>query len=254
MHTKNNALKLSLITLFSALLFVLFTLLLGCGNSISDYRAEAEKIGWHDLELVNDLSGGYKVTKQVKVSNIVDSADTEKVNAAWKSVGGTGAMPTFSDDDIKGDISLPLDHKYYIFGSIGFKNSTPNFDIKSSDDISLSLCPGRMGFANGTPAIDGNHILNQYLARAYIQMFLPNEKDYYSRYLTRVIDSKTSAWKKVTLTSNEWGPYPFVICIGDAKTPESPNGCVDFNDVAFSPTEFSDSDFSANFAKLTLAK
>lgn len=142
-----------------------------------------------------ESQAGYKVGVTVAVSPVMLGTDTNALNQAWASVGGSGEVPCTSGapKDENPNFTIQPETVGYSFGTITLTNESPGFTPQAIPYILHGLNglgAAGLGFSDGSQC--------QSLVNGLV--FSPN-------------------W-----TSNTWGPVPMVIAVYSYRSPAQPNG------------------------------
>ena len=157
---------------------------------------------------------GYSFHVVCKVSPWILQSNAEVLNATWDSIADGQELPTINTWGFQkhGDsysyteyytpsFNAKIDDMYYALGTIEITNVTEGF----------SFTPERPGY----PKV-------QILKDAFVR--------YGEKLITRVYfgsEGRTSTLGIIAnakMTSNQWGPVPFVIAYAEHYTPNNPNG------------------------------
>jgi len=176
----------------------------------------------HSFESMD--SNGYKLRTTVRIGGWIKGSDTDKLQQAWKSVGGRNAMPLTSGRRDGGGITFNFSQESaaYIFGTVSFANMTPEFPASNFGNglVMFTLAPR---VYNGQTLTFGGWV--NYVAPAFgTSVFMveySNKTDY-----IRV---------RADMQSNNWGPVPFVLAIDNVFNPNYPNGNPELDQVTLHP-------------------
>ena len=175
-----------------------------------------------DYEIIVKSSEGYRFKLTVKLSPWILSTNSQLLNDTWSSVGQGNSLPGFSDWGLEkignayqrqgmssyGGLTkqfwAQMSDMYYCLGSYRIENITENWDFSSSNPCSINDSFSFMVGANGN-SHDSNTI-----GRVF---YSSGAKDY---YMSAVIN--------MSMTSNSWGPVPFIIMLPENFTPNNPDG------------------------------
>ena len=163
-------------------------------------------------------ANGYKQKITVMIGSWIPGTKTELLETAWKGVGGTGSMPLTGSYSRSAagltEAEFTANDAAYVFGTVSIENLTPDFDAS--------------GFNNGNSWV--------YL-KALVQSgdaFVPwNDLSESCGELVQGVqyDDETdvsivysNTFVKADMTSDRWGPVPFVIGADTVFSPKYPKG------------------------------
>lgn len=153
-------------------------------------------------------STGYRAEYVVSVTHWIRASDTESLQLAWKGVGGTDGVPSISQFHSSTNDGYTETNAAVAFGSISFRNVTEGFDITQDNPVSFSVIVGVDNLMDICAKTNG------YGPAIYIKY--DNPKTFtFLRDLTKIAP---------LMTSNSWGPAPFMVVCPNAYTPNDPNG------------------------------
>jgi hypothetical protein len=164
---------------------------------------------------------GNKEKITIHIGKWLKGSDTQLLDKAWKIVGGTGSMPLTGTT--YGGTTFTPDDAALVFGTVSIENLTPNFDAKNfaygNTDVDLNPY-----LHLSDPYWDGNSICPVYAVQCSNKIITGyQEIGHYDSLIT------------ADMTSNRWGPAPFVIGVDAVFAPNYPNG-LPLNDCVFTLT------------------
>lgn len=173
------------------------------------------EVEWQTLTYQWEDNSGYTFEATVKISPWINTKNTDYVTAAWNEVGNGKTIPDFDPNErayYNGKCGFDgitnLTDMYYCIGELTVKNITPDWSISSDNPIisqDVCLSPVQKADENSTSVRN---------SRTIAKVTYSNEVK--SNYTWAIISPK--------LTSDNWGPVPFVFAHYDRKTPKYPNG------------------------------
>lgn len=150
---------------------------------------------------VNSIDG-YEIEYTVSVTNWLKADDPEYLQKAWTAAGSKDTVPAIkSFSDYSNDGFTP-ESAAVAFGNISFKNITAGVNIDSDDPVSFSL------------GVSASDFQNRYRTKIYIG---------YTTSPTMVSFSKYAAFSP-KMSSDKWGPVPFMIVYSSGFTEDNPDG------------------------------
>lgn len=172
-------------------------------------------VDWQTISYRWEDNSGYKFEATIKISPWINTKNTDYVTAAWNEVGNGKTIPDFDPNErayYNGKCGFDgitnLTDMYYCIGELTVKNITPDWSISSDNPIisqDVCLSPVQKADENSTSVRN---------SRTIAKVTYSNEVK--SNYTWAIISPK--------LTSDNWGPVPFVFAHYDHKTPKYPNG------------------------------
>ena len=172
-------------------------------------------VDWQTISYRWEDNSGYKFEATIKISPWINTKNTDYVTAAWNEVGNGKTIPDFDPNErayYNGKCGFDgitnLTDMYYCIGELTVKNITPDWSISSDNPIisqDVCLSPVQKADENSTSVRN---------SRTIAKVTYSNEVK--SNYTWAIISPK--------LTSDNWGPVPFVFAHYDRKTPKYPNG------------------------------
>lgn len=165
-----------------------------------------QKIVSQDTHIITATDGnGNKVKVTMKIGKWIKSAEKDLIEAAWKNVGGTGSMPLvakiYSDDTGYNNLYFNAANAAFVFGTVEIENITPDFPASNFNS------PGGVDVCLWGSEISGK------ITAAGCQ---------YSG--TTKCKIKPFYFIEASMSSNKWGPVPYVIGIDNVFTPKFPEG------------------------------
>lgn len=145
---------------------------------------------------------GYEIEYTVSVTNWLKASDPEYLQQAWKAAGAKGDVPDIKSFSDYGNDGFTSENAAVAFGNISFKNTTAGSDIISDDPVSFSL------------GVGASEYFDNYRTKIYIG---------YGSSPTMASFSKYAAFSP-KMTSNKWGPVPFMIVYSSGFTDDNPDG------------------------------
>ena len=186
----------------------------GDTNEISNYGSYGSPAPFSEYMLnYTDLEGfSYEVI--CKISPWILLSDTDNLYSTWDSISNGKELPTINtwgfrkngeiytySDFYSTSFESKIDDMYYALGTISIKNNTDGF-IFSND---------RIGYPN-------------------IQIIKQASKSTDKKTISRIYFGNSEETSAIALkanakmTSDNWGPVPFVIAFPEHYTPNNPNG------------------------------
>lgn len=162
--------------------------------------------------IVTDGKGNkQKIT--ITIGSWIKGSETDYLEKAWQIVGGTGLMPLNGSSSGEG---LGFDPKVstYVFGTITITNLTPDFKADN--------------FANGQSWV----YLTPY-GNEFRQLGVAVQGRQYSTGSICDMVSGSNPLVCASMSSNNWGPAPFVIALSSVFSPNYPEGNPDLDKVVF---------------------
>ena len=158
------------------------------------YAELTADLNWKEFTIPYKDSQGYTYDLHYKISPwILLSGNHELAQAAWYEVSSGEAFPEDYEWPTNGNNDF-----YYCIGNVEVINTTDGWDITGSNSRSfehwLKL------FARGIIIV----------GRTY--------------YPSGVSEIASGVMIEPNMTSNEWGPVPFIIAYGETFSPNDPNG------------------------------
>jgi len=198
----------------------------------SSGSSEAE-ITWHEETFSFEDDGGYKYQLGLKLSPIYTLPDERTLlDSAWNKIGGNNTLPiTKTDWGIQAynggyyekNFTYGLggnrvwfkdmaDILYYAVGTFTVKNVTDGWSLSSSNarDLRITLTPYFFEADQKESIVDKSNNSEAVVAR----IFYGNSPE----------DMTTAVHLRPSMSSDNWGPVPFVIGIAERKTPNEPDG------------------------------
>jgi hypothetical protein len=151
----------------------------------------------HSIIATDDNGNKEKIT--ITIGKWIKGSDTALLDKAWKIVGGTGSMPLTG--------AFHTENGAYAFGTVSIENMTPNFSAKSFD-------------GGKSWVYLGNGYEQAVQARQYLSGVSCDTED-------------NNPLVEADMTSNKWGPAPFVTGLLNVFTPKYPEGNPDLTDNTF---------------------
>ena len=176
-------------------------------RSISPVTFSEYQMAYTDIE-------GYSFKVTCRVSPWLLQSKKDLVSATWDSISKGKELPNIDDwgfqkygeyytlsDDVGFSFESKIDDMYYAMGTIEIENTTSGFHFTSD----------RTGHPKVQIIKEG---LFNYEGKFISRVFLGNEDKTDTRGV--VVNAK--------MTSDKWGPVPFVIAYAEHFTPNSPKG------------------------------
>lgn len=191
-------------------------------ETIAETEAPTTSIEWTEFSYDTKDTDGYTYKITVKISPWILYSETDIINEAWSVVGKDHSLPTFDSWGFKkyenqywkpyssgtpmfnaGSWGYAMSDMYYCVGNVSIKNTTAGWDISSS---STRTGKAQMVFQPYGSRSDA--------AKTIAKVFYKSSTD--------------SWWNGIDvsakMTSNNWGPVPFVFIAPENFSPNSPNG------------------------------
>lgn len=164
---------------------------------------------------------GYKAEYTISLTHWIRASDTESLQLAWEGVGGTDSVPSISQFHKYTNDGFTEASAVIAFGNMSFKNITEGFDITADNPVSF--------------------VVNVSIENKFHPTLQPQ------LYVKYASSSNTFRWAgyggvypniSPLMTSNAWGPVPFMIVLPNAFTPNDPNGVPQLDNfrISFSAT------------------
>lgn len=165
-------------------------------------------------------SNGYKQKITIRIGKWIRGTEQESLQQAWESVGGTGSVPltdTYTYKFTGQTTDIAPDDAAYVIGTLSVENATPEYDAKNfqSGDSRVIFQPSRSSLDEDTAFKDGFVKWIQY----------GDGTDF------EEMDSVSFA--NPNMTSNNWGPVPFVIGADAVFNPKYPDGTPKLDQIEF---------------------
>jgi len=174
-----------------------------------------------------DFNTGYKILKTIKVSGWMKSDDTERINAAWKSIekkkifSATPSEMGFHNGKIYLNSNSGTyfwihdwDEVVYAVGYLKLENTTENYSITSSNTYSPYVNFGTLNYetSNSLALNFGNN------SPASIKIYTSTPKVIYANQ-----SGGYYSYIHPKMTSDRWG-VPFILAFPIDNTPNAPDG------------------------------
>ena len=172
----------------------------------------AAKFDEYKLNYTDPDGFSYEVT--CRISPWILQSDSENLNPTWNSISKRHELPTintwgfqksggvyrFSEFYIN-TFESKIDDMYYAVGTLSIKNTTKGF----------SFSKDRIGYPN---IQIGSGLSSRTDKQMITRIYFGNEET----------TSSIAVQAKAKMTSDNWGPVPFVIAYAEQYTPNYPNG------------------------------
>lgn len=177
-----------------------------------DGYGSAAQFDEYKLNYTDPDGFSYEVT--CRISPWILQSDSENLNPTWNSISEGKELPTINtwgfmnsggvyrySEFYSNSFESKIDDMYYAVGTLSIKNTTSGFNF-SKDRI-------------GYPNIQIGSTLSSYTDKQMItRIYFGNEEK----------TSTLAVQAKAKMTSDNWGPVPFVIAYAEQYTPNSPDG------------------------------
>ncbi|WP_373481758.1 hypothetical protein [Acetobacterium sp.] len=166
----------------------------------------------YSIIATDDNGNKEKIT--VRIGQWLKGSETEMLDKAWQNVGGESTMPltgAYEGDEFKNGGTFHPKEAAYVFGSVTIENLTPDFSPEN-------FCRGSSGVSL-IPEIGTGSVVQGREYTSGTSCDIVGGFNY-------VVNAK--------MTSNNWGPVPFVIGVENVFSPNYPDGNPQINEVEFS--------------------
>lgn len=188
---------------------------------------DTAEIEWTNATFTITDSDGYTYEISYKLSPWILLSNEEVINSAWDTVGHGKSLPDFDDWGLKWDGKVywrpndiprgsttefwnyPMSDMYYCVGEVSVRNTTEGWDISTSNKRSVEAV---LGWKSGSaiPEIQHTSIGAYTIGRTF--------------YSSQTEDQADCIRIHPSMTSNTWGPNPFVLMAPENFSPKYPDG------------------------------
>ena len=167
-------------------------------------------------------SNGYKQKITVNIGSWIRGTKTDLLETAWQGVGGKGTMPLTGrysrSAAMLTEAEFTANDAAYLFGTLTIENLTTDFDASGfNNGNSWVYLKARSGNGGGDLSLTSGELVKgvQY----------DNDTD--------VSILSFGPFVKANMTSDQWGPVPFVIGADTVFTPKYPEGNPTLSEATF---------------------
>lgn len=163
---------------------------------------------------------GYQIEVTLNIGPWVQGSESQNLEWAWKTVGGTGAMPLTTGDYPRGagmSTKFTSSQAAYTFGNLSIKNAAPEFPMSN--------------YGNGYCALD--LLTSGYSVTSGYSIRMVHSTQYGSKVTSAYLDNPSIHFVSPDLSSDSWGTVPFVIGADNVFTPNTPDGDPELADFSY---------------------
>lgn len=188
-------------------------------SSVHDLKVQAvTSRETHSITVTDGNGNSQRIT--VSIGSWVKGSDPALLDEAWSIVGGEGPMP------ITDDGGFTASDGAFVFGTVSIENLTTDFPAEN--------------FANGnswvylSPLVRFDGFFTNWHGPEYEGMGATLQARQYSSGAQSDAVSGSNPLIRAAMSSNRWGPAPFVLALDTVFTPKYPEGNPKFDEVVFS--------------------
>lgn len=188
------------------------------GEVSEDLYSEDTTINYSEYSFTYTTLEGYEVVATIKVGEWIKASDRNRIDQEWSQLGGKSEAPIMSSFDA---YSFGREEHYYddtcavVLGTVSFRNITDGYDVSEAHPISGDMVLLVKNAISNAPIMMVEYANERRMSYVYLNNGRDGgEEGGFVPY------NKTPSIFTAHMTSNHWGPAPFMIAVRDVFGPK----------------------------------